>query len=179
MQDTNKYGQLISSDIKLHRQWFREMVKLWGIQVLYRAPKPGKNWTTYGELESNFEAPIKIGCLFHDHPDQKSMKKMGWISELTENAIIIDVDYDLPNLQVGALFLLPSGIDGAEDRLFRVIRMKNSIVYPSCVTCELVPEFKSNESKETLFDFSQVNHTAISMTDDPGFVNAQGNSYHV
>lgn len=91
-------GMLYGPQIKLHRQYFREAVKLLGIYVLYRAPKKDKHWTTYGEIESNYELPIKIGCLFHDHPDQKTMKKIGWVSELQEQASIIEVDYDLPNI---------------------------------------------------------------------------------
>ena len=37
--DTNKYGLLLNKDIKLHRQWFKEMTKLIGINVIYRSPK--------------------------------------------------------------------------------------------------------------------------------------------
>ena len=39
---TNKYGTLLTPDAKLHRQWFKEMVKLLGINVIYRAVKEGK-----------------------------------------------------------------------------------------------------------------------------------------
>lgn len=53
------------------------MVKLHGIYVIYRAPKPDKHYTTYAEIESNYEDPILIGCIFHDHPDQRTLKKMG------------------------------------------------------------------------------------------------------
>ena len=42
-----KYGQLLNQNIKLHRQYFREMCKLLGIYVIYRAPRPDKSYTTY------------------------------------------------------------------------------------------------------------------------------------
>ena len=34
--ETAKYGVLLGKDIKLHRQYFEEMVRLIGIYVLYR-----------------------------------------------------------------------------------------------------------------------------------------------
>ena len=66
---------------------------------------------------------------------------MGWASELSENAIIIHVDYDLPNLQQGAFFVIPSGIDCAEGRVFRLVKMSTGMIYPASTTCELVPEY--------------------------------------
>ena len=46
----NRYGRLITPDIKLHRKWFDEMVRLIGIQVVYRAPRKGKHWTSFAEV---------------------------------------------------------------------------------------------------------------------------------
>ena len=77
MENLDKYGILLNSNIKLHRQYFREMVKLLGIIVLYRAPLPNKHYTNYAEIESNYAPPLKIGCIFTDHPDQQTLKKMG------------------------------------------------------------------------------------------------------
>lgn len=139
----NKYGTLLTQDIKLHRMWFKEFVKLHGINVIYRAVKPGKKYTTYAELDTNFESPILEGCIFEEHPTQQTLKKMGWVSELQENASIIHVRYDLPNLQQGALFIVPSGLDTSKGRLFRVVKITNSIVYPASMTCEIVPEYEN------------------------------------
>lgn len=136
-----KYGQLLTPDIRIHRQYFREMCKLLGIRVLYRAPKIDKSYTTYREIESNYKEPILIGCIFDEHPTQQTLKKIGWVSELNENSSFIHVDYDLPGLQQGALFIIPSGLDDGKGRLFRVVKMVNEIVYPSSITCEIVPEY--------------------------------------
>ena len=156
MEDAqSKYGILLNSNIKLHRQWFREACKLLGIWVLYRAPKPDKHYTTYAEIESNYEEPILVGCIFHDHPDQKTLKKIGWVSELQENSSLIEVDYDLPGLQQGALFIIPSGLDDGKGRLFRVVSLSNSIVYPASVTCEIVPEYINTFEPETSFDYTE------------------------
>ena len=158
-----KYGQLLNQNIKLHRQWFREMCRLLGIYVIYRAPRPDKSYTTYAELDNCFEPPILTGCIFDEHPTQQTLKKMGWVSELQENASIIHVDYDLPNLQQGALFIIPSGLDNAEGRVFRVVKLTNSIIYPASVACEIVPEWEDTFVPETAYDYS---HSSINLIDE-------------
>lgn len=155
----DKYGVLLTPDIKLHRQWFNEMVKLLGIQVIYRAPKPDKHWTTFTELESNYECPLKIGCIFEEHPTQKTMKKLGWDSELQQEASIIHVAYDTPRIQVGSLFIIPSGLDCTVGRLFRVVEMSVSIVYPASVTCKIVPEWENNYSP----NLNEFQHTSFNL----------------
>lgn len=148
----NKYGELLSPDIKLHRQYFSEMVRLLGINVIYRSVKPGCKFTTYGELDTNFNAPMLEGCIFNEHPDQQTLKKLGWVSELQQGASIIHVRYDLPDLQVGSLFIIPSGLDGGKGRLFRVVKMSNIMVYPASISCEIVPEYE-NTYVNSLNDF--------------------------
>lgn len=158
MDENSKTGMLLNANnIKLHRQYFREMLRLIGIHVLYRAPKPDKHWTTYAELETNYEPPILVGCIFDQHPDQQTMKKLGWVAELSSSSSLISVDYDLPGLQVGALFIIPSGIDNSSGRLFRVAKMTTSMVYPSCVTCEIIPEWEDVAEQEVMFDFTSSN----------------------
>lgn len=142
--ENQKYGTLLTPDIKIHRQYFRECVKLLGIRVLYRAPKENKRYTTYAELDANYDEPLLIGCLFDEHPAQQSLRKMGWVSELQDNSSFITVDYDLPGLQQGALFIVPSGLDDGRGRLFRVVKLVNSLVYPATITCEIVPEYIDN-----------------------------------
>ena len=144
-----KYGTLLTPDIRINRQYFREMCKLLGIRVLYRAPKIDKSYTTWRELESDYEEPILIGCIFDEHPTQQTLKKIGWVSELDENSSFIHVDYDLQGLQQGALFIIPSGLDEGKGRVFRVVKMVNEIVYPASITCEIVPEYTDNFEKVT------------------------------
>ena len=135
----NRYGRLITPDIKLHRKWFDEMVRLIGIQVVYRAPRKDKHWTSFAEIESNYQPPIVIGCIFDEHPTQQTMKKMGWVSELQKDSSLIHIAYDTPDIQQGALFIVPSGLDNGKGRLFRCVKLTNSIVYPAC---EIVPEYE-------------------------------------
>lgn len=130
------------------------MCKLIGIYVLYRAPKDDKHYTTWGEIDAHYEEPKLIGCIFDDHPNQQTLKKIGWMSELDSNSSIIHVDYDLEGLQQGALFIIPSGLDDGKGRLFRVVKMVNSVVYPASITCEIVPEYIDNFNEVTDYGYN-------------------------
>lgn len=143
---------LQEKNIKLHRIYFERMVKLIGIQVIYRAPLESKQWDGRGELDAYYQPPVTIGCIFEDHVDQKTAKKRGWISELQEGSSMIHVPYDLKDIQIGALFIIPSGLDNAKGRVFKVIGMQNIAVYPSSITCEIAPVYTSSFDRETLSD---------------------------
>jgi len=162
---TNKYGTLLTSDIKLHRGWFKEFVKLHGINVIYRAVKPGKKYTNYAELDTNFEPPTLEGCIFDEHPTQQTLKKMGWVSELQDSSSIIHVRYDLPDIQQGALFIVPSGLDNATGRLFRVVKLTTGIIYPATITCEIVPEYE-NTFEESLHDHTHNSFNLLAEEED-------------
>jgi len=167
MTENDKYGLLLNQNTKLHRQYFREAVKLLGINVLYRSPRPNKRYTNYAEIEANYNPPILIGCLFHDHPEQRTLRKIGWVAELQEGASLIEVDYDLPNLQQGALFIVPSGIDTGKGRLFRLVSMRNSMVYPASITCEIVPEYEDTIDTVTINDYKDSDFNLINEEPDP------------
>lgn len=71
------YGLLLNNNAKLHRKWFREMVKLLGIMVIYKQPSSDKHYNLQGELESNYEDSILVGCIFEEHIKQNTAKKLG------------------------------------------------------------------------------------------------------
>jgi hypothetical protein len=158
---TNNYGLLLNKDIKLHRFYFKEMVKLLGINCQFYAPLNNKHYDKLGDLRTDYSAPQKVGCIFQDHPDQKTLKKMGWVAELQESSSIIHVPYDLQGLQTGALFDIPSGLDGAPSRLFRVISMQNIMVYPASIACEIAPEYVSSDEAVITRDFSNTNFNVL------------------
>lgn len=161
MNPDNKYGMLLTPEIKLHRKYFLEMAKLLGIQFIYKAPLPGKTFDNHGDLNANYYPGQVVFGIFQDHPDQKTLKKMGWVTELQENSSIIHVPYDLPNLQVGALFIIPSGLDKAEGRVFRVISMQNIMVYPASIACEIAPEYEDIDESILHEDFTQSTTTLL------------------
>lgn len=143
---------LDKQNITLQRKYFEELVRLKGINLIYRAPRENKSYNGYGELDAFFYEPKVVGCIFEDHPTQWTMKKLGWDSELQEDVSIIHVPYDTPKLQSGALFVVPSGLDNAEGRLFRVLRMSTISVYPASVACQIAPVWDNS------FEESQLNH---------------------
>lgn len=152
---------LNKQDISLHRTYFDEMVRLLGVRVIYRAPRENMSYNGYGELDNFFYEPILTGCIFEEHPSQKSMKKLGWISELSTESSLIHVPYDLPRIAAGALFIIPSALDNAEGRVFRVNQLSTSMIYPASITCEIVPEYKNNCTQSNIEDFSQSNFNLL------------------
>ena len=140
---------LNKQDIELHRFYFEETVRLLGINVLYRAPrKEHKEYSLQGELHEKIDAlytePIVVGCIFNEHTDQKTMRKLGWNVERDEITPVIHVPYNVPDLQAGCLFEIPSGLDNAKARVFKVIDMSNIAVYPASIACKLGPVLKSD-----------------------------------
>ena len=160
------YGLLINKqDILLQRNYFKELVSMIGIQVEHRAPKPDKTYTTYTEIKSNYCESETVGCIFQDHVDQKTMRKLGWNAELSTDFAIISVPYDLVGLQQGSLFYIPSAFDNTEDRLFRVVEMSSIMIYPASLTCKLVPEY-TNTFSENLFDHKRNSFNLLNTEED-------------
>lgn len=146
-------GLLINErNAKLQRFYFKQAVRLIGIQTKYYGPREGKHYDGYGELETFFYGPISVGVVFEDHPTVWTMRKLGWDVELQEGESLIHVPYDTPNLQYGGVFEIPSGIDRTMPRLFRILRMSMSMTYPSEVVCHIAPLYRSD------FDPSLMEH---------------------
>lgn len=152
---------LNKNNIKLHRDWFKQMTNLLGIKVIYRAPRESKQYNGHGELESFYYEPIELGAIYDEHPNQRTMRKMGWDSELNDTSTIIHVPYDLEGLQVGALFDIPSGLDDAVARRFRVIKMHSIAVYPASITCELAPMWQNGMERTDVEDFTKTNFNVL------------------
>lgn len=137
-------GILISQkNVNLQRFYFKQAVRLIGIQVKYYAPRKGKKYNGYGELSTFFVEPINVGVVFEDHPSIWTMRKLGWDSELQEGESLVHVPYDTPLLQSGGMLEIPSGLDNTEPRRFRILKMRTDIVYPSEVVCHVAPLFTS------------------------------------
>lgn len=148
------YGVLITPQIKLHRKYFIEMAKLLGIKMKYYIPMSNKDYDIRTDLNTDYYPPIDVYGILEDHPNQKTLKKMGWVAELQEGSSIVHVPYDLQGIQAGCLFSLPSGIDGAPDRLFRVLTIQNIMIYPASISCEIAPEYIDTSEKSETRDFS-------------------------
>lgn len=144
------FGLLLNKNIKLHRAYFKQMLALHGINCKYRAPLANKTNDIHGDLQTGYKPEVIVGCLFEEHPNQKSLHKAGWVAELQEGSSMIHVPYDLPDLQVGALFEIPSGLDNGRGRLFRVISMSNIMIYPASIACEIALEYETNDEQHLI-----------------------------
>lgn len=71
------FGLLNQPDVKLQRRYFQEMVNLRGVFCGYQYPLKDKQYTTQGELTTGYSEPKVVGCIFNEHLDQKTQKKLG------------------------------------------------------------------------------------------------------
>lgn len=165
--DNKDTGLLLQkNNIKLYRTYFKQMTKLLGIKVMYRAPREGKTYDLHGELDTFYYDPVLVDVIFEEHPKQSTCKKMGWNSEVTEGNTLMVVPYDLPHIQVGALFTIPSAFDDTKGRMFRVVKMQVVPVYPSEITCELQPVVSSTSTMTESRDFSKSDFNTMIMEQD-------------
>ena len=158
-QDT---GLLLNEqNIKLSRKFFIEFLRLQGLNVLYRAPIPtSKEYNMYGELDTNYKQPIKVRCIYDEHPTQKTMRKIGWNTELADTSVVIHVPYDM-DVETGGLFIIPSGLDRSEGRVFKVLRMSNIAIYPPSIVCELGPMLLNTTERSTIENFKGNNFNLL------------------
>ena len=146
---------IVKKDVQLHRTWFKEMCRLIGISVLFRSPKEHyKDWNLHGELDAKYNPPVQVGVIYDEHPNQWTMRKLGWSAEQQEDVSIVHAPYDLEGLQVGCLFIVPGGVDGSQGRVFRVIRMSTIQVYPASIACEIAPEWEDTQEPSSTRDFT-------------------------
>ena len=157
----DNYGKLVQPNIQLLRKQFSEMCSLLGVNVEYRYPLRDKHYTLHGELTSNYSEPKIVSCIFEDHINQKTAKKLGWDAELQDNASMISVPYDLENLQIGCLFKVPSAFDNTPGRLFKVVEMSGIQMYPASISCRLVQEYESDMSDADVELFTESNFNLL------------------
>jgi len=164
-----QYGILNQPPVDLQRKYFKEMVDLRGVFCEYQFPK-AKQYTRQGELDSCYSEPKIVGCIFNEHIDQKTCRKLGWNAELDTDATMISVPYDLENLQVGALFKIPSAFDNTPGRLFRVVEMSAIAMYPASISCRLVPEYETNVSRSEIELFNKSDFNLLNQEDEEHFI---------
>ena len=166
MEENRYTGILINDlDIKLHRQYFEEMVTLQGIKAKYSYPLK-KERDLYGETDANYSVPEEVGCIFEEHPTIWTMRKLGWNAEMAEGRSVIHVPYDLPHLEAGCLFTIPSGLDHSAPRVFKVYRMSTRYIYPASVACEIGPIFDNQFETSNRVDYTRNDFNLLTEDDD-------------
>lgn len=159
----NDTGLLLNEkNIKLWRKYFEQFLKLRGLKVLFRAPRENlKQYNTYGELDARYHPPVETMCIYDEHPTQKTMRKLGWDAQLSDNTTLIHVPYNLEGVQAGALFIIPSGLDNAPPATFRVARLSTISIYPAAISCELAPEWENTMEANQVTDFGKSNFNVL------------------
>ena len=87
------------------------------------------------------------------------------MSELSESALVINFPYDTPHIETGCIVLVPSGLDNAPPRMFRIARMSTIMIYPASITCECVPEYNDVLPRSQVEDFRN-SSTNVFMRDE-------------
>ena len=161
--DNKDTGLLLNKqNLELQRGYFNEMVTLLGINVIYKAPKNSmKDYSLHGNLEAAYEPGVLCGCIFDEHPTIKTMRTLGWNTELSESSSVIHVPFDLEGLQQGGRFIIPNPYKASEGRLFRIISISSTMVYPASFACEIAPEYETKTSASEIRDFTKTDFNLL------------------
>lgn len=57
--------------------------------------------------------------------------------------------------------MLPGGLDNSEGRMFRVLNLQNSMIYPASIACEIALEYQDTDELTLVEDFSKDNFTML------------------
>ena len=113
-------GLLTKEDSEIFRGCFKEMAKLRGIHELYKYPID-KSRTIHSELVvAKYSDTIETDVIFDTSPKLATLRRLGWVSETQDDKpYIIQVAYDLPELQYGCIITLPApaGMSGKDFRV--------------------------------------------------------------
>ena len=140
---------IIQNDATVLRYYLNEMLDMYGIAAKYYQLKPGCHFTVAGELSANYFDPIDTRVMFDQVPKVSTLKRLGWVTELDQAASLIHIPFDTPGICVGAVFSIRDPLAPDSGKLFRVSKLQTGIIYPICVTCQIVPVV-GTEPEETL-----------------------------
>lgn len=153
-------GLLVDDDAKIFRGFFKEMAKLRGIRCKYQYVLPGKDYTIYSELKATYSEEVLADIVFEEMPTQRTLRRHGWFSEdkKDDTPYIAHVSFDLPYLQKGCLFWVPSGATGVH-KPFRVEDISTVIEFPASLTVKLAPYIQDkNHSSVDSYQSSNTNY---------------------
>lgn len=128
---------IIQNDAKIFKYYADEALDLYGIPCQYFQCKPGKSFTTLGEMKSCYYDAVWTKVIFDQAPNVKTLRKLGWVTELDEQQPIVHVKFDLPGIEIGCLFNIKDPLRVDKGRMFRITKMSVGILYPATLTCQL------------------------------------------
>ncbi len=140
-------NSILQNDLTALRYQMQEVLDMYGIQAKYYQIKPGHTFTVAGELSANYFDPIDCRVLFDQVPKVSTLKKLGWVTELDQAASLIHISFDTPGISHGAVFEIKDPLASDSGKLFRVTKLQTGILYPTFVTCQIVPVVGSEPSQ--------------------------------
>lgn len=141
---------LIKSDALKMRFYFREALRLYGIDCNYYEVMPETiSYNVNGEFSAKYKNPKPAQLIFDQVPKVSTLKKLGWATEQEDTQPLVHVDFDLPGIQIGCLFTIDDPLRPGKGRLFRITKMSVGIIYPMCVTAQVVAVL-GDEPEKTL-----------------------------
>lgn len=87
-------------------------------------------------------------------------------AEREETTPVIHVPYDTPELQAGGLFEIPSGLDNAKARVFKVLDLSVVPIYPASIACKLGPMLENELPKSQIVDFNKTDFNLLNEDED-------------
>ena len=137
------------------------MCNLLGVKCQYRYPLANKQYTTQGELDTNYSIPFEVAGVFNEQITQRTSKRLGWNAEAMTDSAIIHLPYDLEGLQVGCLIDIPSAFDNTPDRTFRIVELSAIQIYPASIACRIVPEYRNTMERSEVEFFENSNFNLL------------------
>ena len=136
---SRRKNSLIKQDALMFRSYFKEMLRKYGIDGMYfQVDEATKSYNESGELSCKHLDPIPCQMIFDQVPTVGTLKKLGWVNELDKSQPLIHIDFDTPGIQPGACFNIEDPLRPGKGSLFRVTKSSVGIIYPMCVTCQIV-----------------------------------------
>lgn len=157
-------GLLVQEDVRLHRQFFKEMAKLRGLHVDYVYPVLEKI-TIHGQIIPKFSSIFEIDIMFESIPKIKTLKNYGWVSEDNKDKpYIAHFPFDTPNLQVKSRIKILSIDTNKGGKWFEITDISESMEYPEAYVCKLAPIFINDEEKN---NYDETNDNYINGINQP------------
>lgn len=141
-------GSLYRNDLNKYKCWFDDASEQLGIDVQYRYIIERQTENTTGEsIYSKLSKPIKQAVIIESGlPKVESLKQLGWFVDANDEQILVDFSVNTPNLQEGCRFCLESNENLNQTKWYRVVKLSNEELYPSCIKCLCTPVLET-ESK--------------------------------
>lgn len=132
---------LVKNDaLAFQKHYFKEILQLYGVDSMYyEVIDETVKHTVNGEFSCEYKDPIPTQLLFDQVPKVSTLKKLGWATELDQSQSLVHLNFDLPNVRVGAALSIEDPLRPGKGRLFRITKMSMGIIYPMCVTAQIVP----------------------------------------